>query len=145
MLHWSNSRPYLSTIMIVNQDDGRSPLKRNDTPVPATAPPPYAPTPPPNHIPSYQAIPQTPHVILPRPSPMRRFLLAFAVAILVLLLWSAFLDSFDKVVRHIPPNGRRHYEFVCLQSIHFYILLQLIDFWDRVLLVKNQAVKTSMS
>jgi hypothetical protein len=111
---------YLSTMIIVNQDGGRSPLKRDDTQTPATAPPPYAPTAPPNHIPSYQAIPQTPHVILPRPSPMRRFLLAFAVAILVLLLWGAFLDSFDKAARHFPPNGRRHYEFVCF-TIHSFL------------------------
>ena len=119
-----------------NQDE-RSPLKKdveiNATTSSAelgTAPPPYTsfPTPSPNPIPPSQPIPQTdpqPHRVIlhRRPSPFRRFLAAFLVAWLVILLWSALLRSFDKVGHFV---GRRHnyeYEIVRLHSFHFLMLL----------------------
>jgi len=102
-----------------NQDE-RSPLKKNvENNTTATAPPPYTPipTPSPNPIPSPQAIPpqtepQSHHVILlRRGSAIRRFLAAFVVAWLVLLLWSALVHSFDRA-RRFPPIGHRHgYEY----------------------------------
>ena len=111
-----------------DSQDERSPLKKDveintttSSAALATAPPPYTsiasiPTPSPNPIPSSQAIPQTdphsPHVILlRRRSPIRRFLVAFLVAWLVLFLWSALVHSFNKA-GHFLPIGRRHsYEY----------------------------------
>jgi hypothetical protein len=129
--------------------DERSPLKKdveiNSTSSAAqataeSAPPPYTsiPTPSPNPIPPSRAIPQTDPqshhhdlVILLtrrsaiRRSAIRRFLVAFMVASLVLVLWSALVHSFTKT-RHFLPIGRRHgyeYEVVRLHSIHFFMPL----------------------
>ena len=112
-----------------NQDE-RSPLKKDveinaTTSSAALAPPPYTsiesiPTPSPNPIPSD---PQSQVVmLLRRRSPIRRFFVAFVVAWLVLLLWSALMHSFNKARR---PIGHRHsyeYEVVRLHSIHFFTL-----------------------
>ena len=103
----------------------------------ATAPPPYTsiPTPSPNPIPSSQAIvavipqrddPHSNHAILVcRRSPIRRFLLAFGVAWLVLFLWSALMHSFKKTRHFVPigPNYNYDYEIVSLHSIHFLYAL----------------------
>ena len=89
-------------IILENQDE-RSPLKTEGdmditTPSPslllATAPPPpYVPTFPPN--PSYQAVPHSHHVTLPRRQlTIRRLLVASMTACLVLLLCGAFMYSF---------------------------------------------------
>jgi hypothetical protein len=93
----------------------------------ATAPPPYTliPTPSPNPIPPSQAIPQTDpqslYVLLSRRSAIVRFLRAFGVACLVLLLWSAFVHSFSKKKnRHLHSY---EYEVVRFHSIYFYMLL----------------------
>ena len=122
-----------------NQDES-SPLKKdveinNATSSVATAPPPYAsiPTPSPNPIPSEssQAIPQTgpqSHRVITfrnRRSPIGRFLAAFGIAWLVLLLWSALVHSFN-LTKHFVPVGRRHsyeYEAVRLHSFHSFMLL----------------------
>ena len=92
-------------IILENQDE-RSPLKTEgeiDITSPsaglllATAPPPpYVPTLPPNPlVPSYQAV-SHPHHVARRQSPIRRLLVAFAVACLVLLLCSAIIYGFYK-------------------------------------------------
>lgn len=126
-----------------NQDE-RSPLKKgvefNSTATSAalaTDPPPYSsiPTPSPNPVSSSQAIPQTNpqprHVILHRRpiSPIRRFLGAFLVAWLVLMLWSALVHSFHKA-RHFVPIGRGHsyeYEVVRFAFLPFLYASELID------------------
>ena len=90
-------------IILENQDE-RSPLKTEgeiDITTPsaglllATAPPPpYVPTLSPNLIvPSYQAVPH-PHHVTHRQSPIRRLLVTFAVACLVLLLCGAITYGF---------------------------------------------------
>jgi len=132
-----------------NQDEP-SPLKKDiatSSTVPATAPPPYTsiPTTSPNPIPSSQAIPQTDpqphHVILPRRgSPIRRFLAAFAVAWLVLLLWSILVDSFHKA-RHLPPLGRRpSYEYE-IDSSRRWQLQKGIDDTGRVLPIQYPPIQ----
>ena len=91
-------------IILENQDE-RSPLKTEgdiDITTPsaalrlATATPPYVPTLPPNPVvPSYQAVPHSHHVILPRQQlTIRRLLVAFAIASLILLLCGAFMYGF---------------------------------------------------
>jgi hypothetical protein len=90
-------------MIILEPSDERSPLKSEgeiDITTPAaTAPlPPHAPTLSPNPIvPSYQAIPHSHYDTLPRrQSPIRRLLVAFAIACLVLFLCGAFIHSFYK-------------------------------------------------
>ena len=107
-------------IILESSDDQheRSPLKKAveiDIPTPsaapATTPPPYAPTaiPHPNPLPPYQTI--IPHQRVRRSpqgsswSALRRLLLAFAVACLILLLWGIFIKSI--VVRSHPSKRRR--------------------------------------
>lgn len=116
-----------------NQNE-RSPLTKGvETTTPsaalATAPPPYAPTVPPNPIPSYQTVPQhslAHHVIISRRrSPFRRLLVAFAIACLVLLLWGTFLDSLNEVFKRFSSDGFRHgygYKLVRLRYIYFMLL-----------------------
>lgn len=96
-------------IILENQDE-RSPLKTelegdidittpSATLLPATAQPPaYIPTLPPNLIvPSYQAVPHPHHVTPPRRQfPIRRLLVTFAIACLVLLSSGAILYGFYK-------------------------------------------------
>lgn len=96
-------------IILENQDE-HSPLKTEgeiDITTPsaslllATAPPPpYVRTLPPNPIvPSYQAVPHSRHgTVRRRQLPIRRLLVAFAIACFVLLLFGAFMYGFYKTV-----------------------------------------------
>ena len=93
-------------IILENQDE-RSPLKTEgdiDIATPsadlrlATATPPYVPTLPPNLVvPSYQAVPHSHHVTVRRQQlTIRRLLVAFAIACLILLLCGASMYGFYK-------------------------------------------------
>jgi hypothetical protein len=80
-------------IILENQDE-HSPLKTEgevDIATPSAAL--NVPTLPPNPIvPSYQAVPHSHHVTVPRRQlPIRRLLVIFAISCLVLLLCSAFI------------------------------------------------------
>jgi hypothetical protein len=85
-------------IILENQDE-RSPLKiEGEIDVTTrSAAPPYLPTLPPiSTAPSYQAVPHSQHVTLPRRQlPIRRLLVA-SIACLILLLCGAFLYGFYK-------------------------------------------------
>ena len=124
-----------------SDQDEHSPLKKDieigtttvsPSAAPATAPPPYTLTPPPNPTPSesYQPIPHSHNdTPLRRESPIRRFLAAFTVAVLILLLWAAFVDSIREAVGYFPHKGHRHsygYAPVRLQFIKFFHVPQLI-------------------
>jgi hypothetical protein len=135
-------KPLQSTMTILGNQDERSPLK-NAAASSTEEPPPYSslPTPTPNPTPSSQAIPQaipqtvpqtitqtitrtvphSHHVVLHRrQSAIRRFLTAFLVAWLVILLWSALLHSFNiKKSRH-----GYEYEVVRLPSFRFFMFLK---------------------
>ena len=124
LLDWStkSNRTMIILDPSDNQNQPSSPLKKDDeisTAAPAIiAPPAYVTTQPPNPttIPSYQAIPHSHHhhhhhPTLHRRSPLRRLLVAFAIAGLILLLWGVFVDSLDKVLRrHFPSKSRHSYE-----------------------------------
>jgi len=110
--------------MIVSETPNEtSPLKTGEmspTTPPANrsaAPPPYSPAaaPAPAPVLSYFSVPVTaPHqyyVQQPEhhPRPFKRFLKAFFVAVIILMLWGAFVDSIDMVAGkpgHRP--GHRH-------------------------------------
>ena len=86
-------------MIILEPSDEHSPLKSEgeiDITIPAAAP--HTPTLLPNPIvPSYQAIPHSHYDTLPpRQSPIRRFLVAFAIACLVLFLCGALANSLHK-------------------------------------------------
>ena len=128
----------------------------------AQAPPPYTPiqiqtpspnpipTPSPNPIPpSSQAIP--PHtdpslqshlaLVLNRQPAIGRFLRAFVVAWLVVLLWSALMHSFSKSKhRHLDSY---EYEVVRFTFHPFLVTCELIDSWTyiRKLLVDGNSKK----
>ena len=91
-------------MIILEHQDEQSPLKTegeiNTTAaqLASALPPPYVPTLTPNPIvPSYQAVPHSHHVTVPRrQSLIRRFLVSFAIACLILLLCGAFMYGFTR-------------------------------------------------
>ena len=97
-------------MIILEHQDEQSPLKTegeiNTTAaqLASALPPPYVPTLTPNPIvPSYQAVPHSHHVTVPRrQSQIRRFLVSFAIACLVLLLCGAFMYGFTT---YLPFRG----------------------------------------
>ncbi|KAF8164556.1 hypothetical protein BJ912DRAFT_1003763 [Pholiota molesta] len=105
--------------MIVVDDDQntsgeRSPLKSPTAQNPGAPqspppppPPPYAP-----HHHSYHTVapglpPPVTVLVLQRETPLKRFLKAFAVALLILALWSLFIDSLDMAVNGPHWGGGR--------------------------------------
>jgi len=94
-------------MIILEPSDERFPLKSEGeidaSPTPSAAAtttlPLYTSTLPSNpSLPSYQAIPHSHHVtLLRRQSPVRRLLVAFAIACLILLLCGAFINGFNRI------------------------------------------------
>lgn len=133
-------------IILENQDE-RSPLKTEggtDITTPSAAsPPPYVPTLPSNVIvPSYQAVPHSHHVTAPRRQlPIRRLLVTFAIACLVLLLFGVIMYGFYKSV--ITPFQSRRFTcssadlFLCSRTDLF--INRLIPFRDKYIITPSKS------
>ncbi|KAF9479069.1 hypothetical protein BDN70DRAFT_879141 [Pholiota conissans] len=105
-------------IVVDEENSGeRSPLKSpNSDPTTQGGPPPPPPPPPPYapgiqvvaaaQYSSYQPAPPRPPpvtvLVVRRETPQRRFLKAFGIALIIIFLWSAFVDSLDMAI------GRNH-------------------------------------
>jgi hypothetical protein len=122
-----------------NSPSERSPLKTGEmsptTPLASgrAPPPPYAaaPEPVPAPVQSYQSVQSVPVQHQPhaqRPptgEPFKRFLKAFLVAVIVLVLWGAFLDSVDMA---IGTSAGRHGQSQGMRIVRRFILVFRFDF-----------------